>query len=505
MNNKKILLIILDGWGIGKKNLNNPIFKAKTPNYDLFIKKYPNSQLKASGQAVGLPAKTMGNSEVGHLNLGAGRLIKQDLLKINESCKDNSLFKNKYLLEAISKAKIKNRSLHLIGLISDAGVHSHVNHLYKICELAKKNNLKKVYIHAIGDGRDTDPKSGLSYINKLEKRIKSSNIKIATLIGRYYAMDRDKNWQRTKIAYDMLVKAKGEKVVNLQKSIKESYSQGITDEFINPKILVNKRGKEISKIEKDDVVICFNFRTERLRQLTVALTQKNILKIKSKKLSLNYYTLTPYDDYKNVKTIFNHEKIVNTLGELISKYKLSQLRIAETEKYAHVTSFFSGLRKEAFKKEDRCLINSPKVATYDLKPEMSAYFIVQSFIKLINKKNYNFVCMNFANCDMVGHTGNFKAIVKAVEVVDSCLNKVVKEAQKNNYQIIITADHGNAEQAINLNGSFNTNHSINPVPCILISENYKTIKNGSLANVAPTILEMMAIKKPKEMSSSSLL
>lgn len=500
MKYKKTLLIILDGWGLGKKNDKNPIYKAKTPNYDFYIKNYPSSQIKASGEAVGLPPKTMGNSEVGHLNLGAGRVIKQDLLKINQSCEDKSFFKQKYLVEAINKAKIKNRSLHLIGLVSDAGVHSHINHLYKICELAKKNKLERVYIHAISDGRDTDPKSGVNYINNLEKKLKNTNIKIATLIGRYYAMDRDKNWSRTKIAYEMLVKAKGGKTNNLKKAIKDSYKKGISDEFIKP-IVIDDKGL----IKNDDVVICFNFRTERLRQLTIALTQKNIDKINTKKLKLNYYTLTPYDNYKNVKTIFNHEKITNTLGEIISKNNLSQLRIAETEKYAHVTSFFSGLRKEPFRNEERCLINSPKVVTYDLKPEMSAYLIVKSFIKLINKKNYNFICLNFANCDMLGHTGNFKAIIKAVEVVDECLGKVVKEAKKNNYQIIITADHGNAEEAINPSGSFNTNHSTNPVPCIFLNKDYKKIKNGSLANIAPTILEIMKIKKPKEMTSSSLL
>ena len=504
MKKPKTILIILDGWGIGKNNNSNPIKTAKTKNFDYYKKNYAYSQLKASGQAVGLPENTMGNSEVGHLHLGAGRVIDQHLLKINRACLDGSFLKNKVLLEAISKAKKRGSTLHLIGLASDAGVHSHLNHLYKICELTEKKNIKNVFIHAITDGRDTDPKSGLKYIKQIETKIKQTNIRIASLIGRYYAMDRDKRWERTKKAYDMLVSAKGKKVVNLKEAIKESYDKGETDEFIKPIVITNEKGQALTKIKNNDVVICFNFRVERLRQLTIALSQKNLSKISSKALALNYYTLTRYDDYKKVKVIFEQDLVCSSLGEVLAKNNLKQLRIAETEKYAHVTSFFSGGRKEKFKYEDRILVNSPKVATYDLKPEMSADLITEKAIKEIKKQKYDFICLNYANLDMVAHTGKFKAIEKAIEVVDDNLGKLLKEALNNNYQAIVTADHGNAEVAVNSDGSPNTNHSLNPVPCIVISSKYRKIKNGALYNIAPSLLKIMEIKKPNQMKEKDL-
>ncbi len=505
MKHQKTLLIILDGWGIGKNHKYNPIKKAHTPTLDKLIKKYPSSQLKASGPAVGLPQGIMGNSEVGHLNLGAGRVIEQDLVKINKACFDNSIFKNEVLLEAINLAKIKNRSLHLMGLVSDGGVHSHIKHLYKICDLAKKRGLKKVYVHAITDGRDTDPKSGLKFINLLEKHLKKSTGTIATVIGRYYSMDRDRHWERIKKGYELMVNGKGQVVMDFITGLKNNYQQGITDEFMSPMLKTDKQGKAIGLIKKDDVVICFNFRTERLREMTIALTQKNIKSHNLKKIPLHYFTLTKYDNFKKVRAIFDKDNLTKTLGEIIAKHKLTQLRLAETEKYAHVTYFFSGGKQKLFSKERRILIASPRIATYDLKPEMSAPAITKTVIKEIKNMSPDFICLNFANGDMVGHTGIFSAIVQAVQTIDTCLAKIITIAQANNYEVIITADHGNAESAVNLDGTPNTSHSLNPVPCLLISKKYKKIKNGILADIAPTILKLMNLPQPSEMTGKSLL
>lgn len=505
MKYQKTLLIILDGWGLGKNHKYNPIKVAKTPTLDILFKNYPSSKLKASGPAVGLPVAVMGNSEVGHLNLGAGRIVEQDLVKINKACQDNSIFKNKTLLEAMRLAKVKNRVLHLIGLVSDGGVHSYNKHLYKICDLAKKQGLKKVYIHAITDGRDTDPKSGSKFISLLEKHLKKSTGIIATVIGRYYSMDRDKHWERIKKGYQLMVSGRGQIVSDFVTAIKDNYKLGITDEFMAPMLKVDKKDQPIGLIKKDDVVLCFNFRTERLREMTIALTQKNITSHGLKKIPLHYFTLTRYDDFKKVKVVFDKENLTKTLGEIIAKHKLKQLRLAETEKYAHVTYFFSGGRQKLFPQEKRILINSPRVATYDLKPEMSAPAITRIAVKEIKSLKPDFICLNFANGDMVGHTGIFPAIVKAIETVGICLDKIVKVAQDNNYEIIITADHGNAESAVNVDGSPNTAHSLNPVPCLLISKKYKKIKDGKLADIAPTVLKLMNLPQPKEMTGKSLI
>ena len=505
MKHQKTLLIILDGWGIGKNYKYNPIKAAHTPVLDRLFKKYPHSQLKASGPAVGLPAGIMGNSEVGHLNLGAGRVIEQDLVRINKACSDNSISGNKILLKAMDLAKIKNRSLHLMGLVSDGGVHSHIKHLYKICDLAKKQGLKKVYIHAITDGRDTDPKSGARFISLLEKHLKKSTGTLATVIGRYYSMDRDKHWERIKKGYDLMVNGQGQIVADFIVGLKNNYQQGITDEFMLPMLKADKKGRKIGLIKKDDVVICFNFRTERLREMTIALTQRDIKRYNLKKIPLHYFTLTKYDDFKKVRAIFDKDNLTQTLGEVIAKYRLTQLRLAETEKYAHVTYFFSGGRQKLFSKESRILIASPRVATYDLKPEMSAPAITKTVVREIKNRAPDFICLNFANGDMVGHTGIFSAIVKAVQTVDSCLGKIVEVAQINNYEIIITADHGNAESAVNLDGTPNTSHSLNPVPCLLISKKYKKIKNGVLADIAPTILKLMDLPQPAQMTGRSLI
>lgn len=505
MKHRKIILIILDGWGLGKKTDINPVWKARTPKLDYLFSHYPHSKLKASGLAVGLPNKVMGNSEVGHLNLGAGRVIIQDLVKINKACENSELENNKYFKQALKKARAKNRKLHFIGLVSDAGVHSHVKHLNKMCELARKEGVNNIFIHAISDGRDTDPKSGYKYIKDLEKNIEKSKAQIASVIGRYFAMDRDNHWERVKKAYDLFVFGKGEKSQNIKESIKKSYEKGITDEFIKPIVRINESGDPIGLIKNDDVVICFNFRTERLREITIALSQKNFLKYKMKKLSLNYFTLTKYDDFEGVQEIFSKDNILNTLGEVISKNNLKQLRLAETEKFAHVTYFFSGGRNKLFKGEERILINSPRIATYDLKPEMSALKITKSAQKAIKSRKFNFICINFANCDMVGHTGVFNSILKAVETVDTCVGEIYDFAKENDYEIIVTADHGNAEVAVNKDGSQNTAHSLNSVPCLLVSDRFKRIKSGKLADIAPTILKMADIKKPKEMTGSSLV
>lgn len=505
MKNKKTILLILDGWGIGKKLKNNPVWVAKTPHLDSLLNNFPSSKLDASGEAVGLPKGVIGNSEVGHLNIGAGRVVYQDLVKINKACTDNSLSRNKIFSEALEKAKKKERALHFIGLVSDAGVHSSINHLYKMCEIAKKKGVKKVFIHAITDGRDTDPKSGYKYIVNLENKLKQSVGEIASLIGRYYSMDRDKHWERIKKGYDLMIHGKGEKTENFRKTIKESYTKGITDEFMVPKVKVDKDGNPVGLIKPDDVVICFNFRTERLREITIALTQENFPKYGMKKIPLNYYTLTKYDDFKGVKEIFSKENIKDTLGEVISRNGLKQLRLAETEKYAHVTFFFSGGRDKLFKGEKRILINSPRIATYDLQPEMSAYKVAEAAVTTVNKKGADFMCINFANCDMVGHSGVFSAVVKAIEVVDECVGRIVTAALENEYELIITADHGNAELAVNKNGGPHTAHSLNPVPCILVTNRYKKLKDGKLADIAPTILKLMGLKTPKDMKGKSLV
>ncbi len=501
----RMLLMILDGWGIGNNTKSDVIYTAKTPNMDGLRKKYPNSKLLTSGRNVGLPDGVMGNSEVGHLNIGAGRVLYQDLVKINLACEDGSIATNPALVKAFTYAKQNNKGVHFIGLISDGGVHSMDTHLYKLCDVTKEFGLNKVYIHAITDGRDTDPKSGLGYVTNLVNHLKKSNGKIASLIGRYYAMDRDKRWERVKEAYDLYVNAKGKQATDVLTAIKDSYNEDVTDEFIKP-VVLTENGKPIATISENDVVICFNYRTDRLREITVALSQKDMPEFGMKTMPLEYYTMTRYDDsFKGVNIIYDKDNVTNTLGEIVANNGFKQIRIAETEKYAHVTFFFSGGRENEFPGEKRILISSPKVATYDLQPEMSALEVKDALIPELKKQEADFICLNFANCDMVGHTGIYEAITKAVETVDTCVGEVVNTARANGYDVMIIADHGNADYAINDDGTMNTAHSLNPVPCILVTDSYKSLKDGILADVAPTVLTVMGLPVPAEMGGKVLV
>lgn len=499
-------MIILDGWGIGNKTISDVIYNGDTPNMDEFLSTYPNATLKTCGEDVGLPDGQMGNSEVGHLNIGAGRVVYQDLVKINKAVRDNSITDNPVLVDAFKYAKNNNKQVHFIGLVSDGGVHSLDEHLYKLCDLTGDYGLENVFIHALTDGRDTDPRSGLGFVRELEEYLQHSNGTIATLAGRYYTMDRDNRWERIKIGYDALVKGIGNETHSIQEAIQESYDNGVTDEFIKPIIKVDESGKPIGRIHPEDVVICFNFRTDRLREITIALTQKDFPEFEMKTIPLHYLTMTRYDDtFKGVRIVYDKENVTNTLGEIMEKTGKKQIRIAETEKYAHVTFFFSGGREEKFENEKRILIPSPKVATYDLQPEMSAYEVKNAIIPELKKQDADFICLNFANGDMVGHTGDYKAILKAVNTVDECAGEVVQVARDNGYSVLIIADHGNADNAVNPDGSPNTAHSLNPVPSILISDVEKGIKDGILADVAPTILELMEMEIPVEMTGKSLL
>ena len=504
MKGKKTVLIILDGWGHGDKTKSDAIHNASTPFIDSLYSRYPNSELLTDGENVGLPHGQMGNSEVGHLNIGAGRIVYQDLAKINIACEDSSIAEQETLKNSFTYAKEHNRSLHLIGLVSDGGIHSHQNHLYKLCELAHKSGVKKVFVHAFTDGRDCDPKSGKGFIQKLEQNLFGA--KIASVCGRYYAMDRDKRWERVKIAYDLMVNGIGEKSKNLTEDIQKSYDNGVTDEFIKPIVSVDKNNKSIGEIKEHDTVICFNFRTDRCREITTVLTQTNMSDFGMRKLNLHYTTITNYDNtFQNVNVIYDKENIKNTLGEVLEQNNKSQIRIAETEKYPHVTFFFSGGRENEFKGEKRLMINSPKVATYDLRPEMSAPEVTSTILSELGKGECDFVCLNFANTDMVGHTGDYNAIVKAVETIDDCVRKVVEAGLKNNYAFLIIADHGNADFAINPDGSPNTAHSINPVPCFLINTGFKKIEKGILGDIAPTILQIMEVEIPEEMTGKILI
>lgn len=499
-------LIILDGWGIGDKSKSDAIYNANTPFMDFLLENHPHAKLKTSGEDVGLPEGQMGNSEVGHMNIGAGRIVYQELTRINKSIRDGDFFKNKVLLDAIHTAKKNNVALHLIGLVSKGGVHSNQEHIYAICQLAKNEGLKEVYIHAFTDGRDCDPKSGLGFIEELETELGKSVGKIATIIGRYYAMDRDNRWERIKVAYDAMVHGKGNTYSSAKEAIQSSYDSNNTDEFIGSSIII-ENGNPIATIKENDVVISFNFRTDRPREISIALTQKDFPEFDMKKLNLHYYTMTNYDaKFKNVHVLFEKDNLHYTLGEVLSKVDRTQVRIAETEKYPHVTFFFNGGREEPFPLESRILVNSPKVATYDLQPEMSAIEVKDKIIDCIKKEQPNFICLNFANPDMVGHTGVYEAIVKAVETVDKCLKEVVETGLQFEYEFLIIADHGNADFAINPDGSPNTAHSLNPVPVILVS-NQKglTIHDGILADVAPTILRRLGISTPMEMEGTSLV
>jgi len=505
-NSKKTLLMILDGWGKGDKSRSDVIYNGNTPYMDKLMEEYPNSELLTCGENVGLPDGQMGNSEVGHLNIGAGRIVYQDLVKINRAIQDHSIAENPQLVKAFTYAKENNKSVHFIGLVSPGGVHSMDSHLYKLCDLTRDYSLDRVYIHALTDGRDTDPKSGKGYVNNLLEHLKNSNGQIASLTGRYYTMDRDKRWERIRVGYDVLVFGKGKKSTDILKSIQESYDEGVTDEFINPIVMVDRQDQPIGTIKDGDVVICFNFRTDRLRQITTVLTQQNFHEYGMHTIPLEYYTMTNYDDsFKGIKVIYGKGNVENTLGELVANAGKKQIRIAETEKYAHVTFFFSGGWEEEFENEKRILIQSPKVATYDLQPEMSAYKVKDAIVDELKKQEADFVCLNFANGDMVGHTGIYEAILKAVKAVDQCVHEVVDTARSNGYEVLIIADHGNADNAVNQDGSPNTAHSLNPVPCILVSDNYKEINNGILADVAPTILFLMGMEIPKEMTGNVLV
>ncbi len=504
---KKTILLILDGWGLGDGSRADAISQAETPNWDRLWSSYPHSSLQASGEAVGLPAGVMGNSEVGHLNIGAGRVVYQDLARINQACTDDSLASNPQLQEAFSLAKQAGRRLHFLGLLSDGGVHAMNTHLYYLCQAASRAGVKDVFVHALGDGRDTDPHSGLGFVREAEKELAKSGAILATMIGRYYTMDRDQRWERVKRGYDLLLKGEGKKVTDFPLAIEESYVAGVGDEFLEPLVKVDASGQPLGLVRPDDVFICFNYRTERLREISIALTQKNLPEHGLSKIPLYYYTLTKYDEsFKDVKVILDKEKLRDTLGEVVSRNGLKQLRIAETEKYAHVTFFFSGGREEPFSNESRALIPSPHVATYDLQPEMSVFKITEALLAEIKKKSPDFICANFANGDMVGHTGVYEAILKAVSSVDVCLGDLSAAALQEGYNLLIIADHGNAEKALNPDGSSNTAHTTNPVPCLLISQTPEfSLADGSLADVAPTILSLLDLKKPTAMTGQSLL
>ncbi|HEX2920075.1 MAG TPA: 2,3-bisphosphoglycerate-independent phosphoglycerate mutase [Bacteroidales bacterium] len=506
MKNKKAFLMILDGWGIGDGSKADVISQVSTSNMTYLKKTYPNSRLHASGENVGLPDGQMGNSEVGHLNIGAGRIIYQDLVKINNECKTGEIRRNKVLTDAFTYAKEKNKQVHFMGLLSDGGVHSLDKHLYALCDMTKDYGLKNVYIHGFGDGRDTDPRSGLTYMRNLLDHLKKSNGSVASFIGRYYAMDRDKRWERIKDAYDLLVEGKGTPSTDILAAMQKSYDEGITDEFMKPIVVTDNTGKPLGTIKEGDVIVFFNFRNDRAKELTIVLTQKDMPECGMKTIPLYYCTMTPYDaTFEGLHIIYPKENATNTLGEVLSKAGKHQLRIAETEKYAHVTFFFSGGREERFENEERVLVPSPKVATYDLKPEMSAYEVKDAVIKEIQKGRFDFICLNFANGDMVGHTGVYEAIEKAVKTVDECVGEVVKSARENGYDVMIIADHGNADMAVNEDGSPNTAHSLNPVPCILVTDDYKEVKEGILADVAPTLLKIIGVEKPESMTGKELI
>lgn len=498
--------MILDGWGKSPDPKVSAIDNANTPFIDSLYTKYPNASLRTDGLHVGLPEGQMGNSEVGHMNLGAGRIVYQDLVKVNLAVENKTLNDEKVLVDAFKYAKDNNKDVHFLGLLSDGGVHSHITHLFGLLEAANDFGLTKTYVHAFTDGRDVDPKSGFGFLTALEDQLEKTNSKLATVTGRYYAMDRDKRWERIKLAYDAMVNGIGDFSTNVTDSVESNYKNDITDEFIKPIIMVDKNNEPVAKIKEGDVVIFFNFRTDRGRELTEALSQKDFHEQNMHKLNLYYVTLTNYDDnFKNINVVFNKDNLTETLGEVLEKYKKKQIRIAETEKYPHVTFFFSGGQETPFKGETRILRNSPKVATYDLKPEMSAFELKDALVPELQKRDVDFVCLNFANGDMVGHTGVMEAAIKACEAVDVCVKDVVTAALENDYTTILIADHGNCETMINPDGSPNTAHTTNPVPVILIDKGLKHIEDGVLGDIAPTILKLMGIEQPKAMTRHPLI
>lgn len=497
----KVLLMILDGWGKGDHSKSDAIFQVAPKFMNSLMAKYPNAELRTDGENVGLPDGQMGNSEVGHQNIGAGRIIYQDLVKINIACRDNSILQNPEVQNAFKYAKESGHAVHFMGLVSDGGVHSSLDHLKKLTDISKQYGIQDTFIHCFMDGRDTDPRSGKGFIEELENHLKTSTGKIATIIGRFYAMDRDKRWERVKEAYDLLVNGKGDCYTDPVEAMQISYDQDVTDEFIKP-ICIDPKGM----IKPNDVVIFFNYRNDRAKELTVVLTQKDMPEMGMHTLPLYYCTMTPYDStFQGLHILFNKDNVVNTLGEYISAQGLKQLRIAETEKFAHVTFFFNGGQEEPFAGEKRILINSPKVATYDLQPEMSAYEVADALVADLKTGEASFIALNFANGDMVGHTGVYTAIEKAIKAVDECVEKVVTAARENGYTVLITADHGNADNSTNADGSPNTAHSLNPVPFIVVSDQYKSVHNGVLADIAPTVLDIMGLEVPSEMTGKSLV
>jgi 2,3-bisphosphoglycerate-independent phosphoglycerate mutase len=504
--NKKVILMILDGWGKSPDPKVSAIDNANTPFIDSLYLQYPNASLRTDGLNVGLPEGQMGNSEVGHMNLGAGRIVYQDLAKINLAVQNKTLGQEKPLIDAFTFARDNNKKVHFLGLVSDGGVHSHIEHLKGLIDVAQDFNLQDVFVHAFTDGRDVDPKSGVRFISELENYIKNTNVKLASIVGRYYAMDRDKRWERVKLAYDLLVNGLGIPSTNAVDSIQDSYNVGETDEFIKPIVMTTDGTNPIATIQEGDVVLFFNFRTDRGRQLTEVLTQMDLHEQNMHKMNLYFVTMTNYDDsYKGIHVIYDKDNLTQTLGEVLAEHGKKQIRIAETEKYPHVTFFFSGGREEPFEGEKRILCPSPKVATYDLKPEMSAYDLTDALIPELKKGEADFVCLNFANGDMVGHTGVMEAAIKACEAVDACAKAVIETALDNGYTTIVIADHGNCETMINPDGSPNTAHTTNPVPIILVDKDLKHVKDGILGDIAPTILDLMGIEKPEVMTRSSLV
>ena len=503
----KVLLMILDGWGNGRHDKADVISTVHPAYISAMTEKYPHAQLRTDGENVGLPDGQMGNSEVGHLNIGAGRVVYQDLVKINRACRDNSIMENPEVVRAFEYARQNGVGIHFMGLTSDGGVHSSLEHLFKLCDIAAEYKIDNTFVHCFMDGRDTDPRSGKGFIGQLEKHLAASTGKIATVVGRYYAMDRDKRWERVKVAYDALVDGIGEHAADMAAAVQKSYDADVTDEFIKPIVRVDADGKPVGTIRPNDVVIFFNYRNDRAKELTVVLTQEDMPEAGMHTLPLYYCCMTPYDaKFTGLHILFDKENVPDTIGEWVSKQGLRQLRIAETEKYAHVTFFLNGGREEVFEGEERILVASPKVATYDLQPEMSAPEVKDKLVEAIDSEKYDFIVVNYANGDMVGHTGIYPAIQKAVETLDNCLHDTVEAAKKHDYEVIIIADHGNADNAVNPDGTPNTAHSLNPVPFVYVTEDKKaTTDNGILADVAPSLLHIMGLKQPAEMTGKDLI
>ena len=502
----KVLLMILDGWGIGNGTKSDVISQIHPAYISAMTEKYPHAELRTDGENVGLPNGQMGNSEVGHLNIGAGRVVYQDLVKINRACADNSIYENEEIVKAFEYAKANGVNVHFMGLTSDGGVHSSIEHLYKLAEIAAKYGIENTFVHCFMDGRDTDPKSGKGFIADVEAALAERTGKIASIIGRYYAMDRDKRWERVKVAYDLLVNGVGDAATDMVEAMQRSYDEGITDEFVKPIVRIDENGEVIGRIKPNDLVIFYNYRNDRAKEITIVLTQQDMSEEGMHTMPLYYCCMTPYDaKFEGLHILFDKENVRNTIGEYVSSLGLSQLRIAETEKYAHVTFFLNGGREAEFENESRILVASPKVATYDLQPEMSAYEVKDKLVVALGEQKFDFICLNFANGDMVGHTGVYEAIEKAVKAVDECVSEVVEAAKANGYEVVMIADHGNADNAVNEDGTPNTAHSLNPVPIVVVSDRVKSVKNGILADVAPTVLKLMGLEQPKEMTGEALV